>query len=169
MFSFLVFLYNSSSSKKGFIVQFLPRSAGLVILTIFDAVLATVASTNLQPELLECAIDNRWIKLWTSKNVRAIKSIQEAFNCCGLHSTVDRAWPFQDAHRSARACIELYKDRSQSCEQPWKQQERKVLGIWLAIGLTGMLVKVRRGTREDTLLRLSRLFSYSLSARNRTR
>ena len=142
VFSFLVFTYNYSSTKEWFVLRFLPRSAGLVVLAIFDTILAAVAATMLQPGLLECSLDSRWSKLFNTKNVRAIKGIQEAFNCCGLHSTVDRAWPFQDIHRSARACIELYKKRDQSCEQPWKQQQRKVLGIWLAIGLSGLFVKV---------------------------
>ena len=167
--SFLVFTYNSSSTSKGFIVRFLPRSAGLVVLAIFDAILATVASTILQPQLLECSVDSRWAALFTSKNVRAIKSIQEAFNCCGLHSTVDRAWPFPDINRGGRACIELYRDRRQSCEQPWQQQEGKVLGIWLGIGLSGLFIKVRCLTRGSNTLRISRLFSSSFSAANQMR
>lgn len=143
--SFLALIYNFRSSSKGFIIRFAPRSTGLVVLALFDTILVTVAVTILQPEVLECSIDNRWQAFWGAKNALAIKTLQEAFSCCGLHTPRDRAWPFHN--NDAGACEESYGMR-EACEGPWKQQQRVVLGIWLAIGLSGLLIKVCSNTRR---------------------
>ena len=141
IFSFLVLTYDKYSTSRGFVFSFIPESAGITILALLDSSLATAACSLIQEDLLKCSIDSRWQSLYTAKDTLAIKGIQEAFNCCGLHSNVDRAWPFPVKGRGADSCSKSY-GRTESCEGPWKQQERIVLGIWLAIGLVGLITKV---------------------------
>jgi hypothetical protein len=67
-----------------------------------------------------------------SKNAQAIRAIQDALNCCGLRSTVDRAWPFRDARHEVTACQEAF-GRARSCFEGWRGAERRVAGVILGV------------------------------------
>ena len=70
-----------------------------------------------------CELDRRWLTLFRQKDVAAIKKIQDAFDCCGLRTVVDRAWPFPADGVTADAC-RISFGRNKSCLEPWKRQEQ---------------------------------------------
>jgi hypothetical protein len=119
----------------------LPVSAAPVLLSIFDTILATLAASQLRPDYLTCSLGTRWLAMFRAKDAASIQAIQDQFQCCGLWSTVDRAWPFPDRSHGANACVLRY-DRDQSCGETWARNGRFVLGVWIAIGAYGLLMKV---------------------------
>ena len=77
-----------------------------------------------------------------AKNEQAIRGIQDQLLCCGFRVPWQNAWPFPDHDHGARACTNMYH-RERGCMGLLMGRERFVLSIWLAIGVTGLIVKVR--------------------------
>jgi hypothetical protein len=103
------------------------------LLFVYETVLATLAGTYLAPVSgLRCGLDERWRDLYKAKNEKAIRRIQDAFNCCGLHSRVDMAYPFPSKERLADACLKMY-ERKSNCFEAWRGEERGMAGLILAI------------------------------------
>ncbi|KAF2433967.1 hypothetical protein EJ08DRAFT_646856 [Tothia fuscella] len=128
----------------------------LLILFIYDAVLATLAGTYITPiSNLHCGLEDKWQGLWHAKNGKAIRRIQDAFECCGLHSTSDRAYPFPGKDVGVDGCRRMFGYEG-SCFGKWRGEERKVAGMMLVVvGCVG-LWKVRNW--------ISRFFRYALFA-----
>lgn len=98
--------------------------AMFIAFTIYETVMATLGGTLITPESsLTCELDRRWLTLFRQKDATAIKKIQDAFNCCGLRTVVDRAWPFPADGVTADACRTSF-GRTKSCLEPWKRQEQ---------------------------------------------
>ena len=129
------------TSKTSFFSRQLIRMLALTILGLLDAVLLTLGSTLLTPELQTCSLETRWRALFQAHNVNAIRGIQDALNCCGLRTTLDQPWPWPDNH-GARYCRENYR-RERSCEVGWRAREVQVLTIWIVVGVGGLVIKVR--------------------------
>lgn len=72
-----------------------------------------------------------------------MRRIQDAFQCCGLASMKDMAWPFPDANHAAEACMVRYEERSTACMDPWRDEERKVAIMLLIVPVMVFLWKVR--------------------------
>jgi len=70
--------------------------------------------------------------LFRAKNGEVIKRIQDGLECCGLHSIVDKAWPFPDKNTGVDACVKRF-ERTKSCFEGWRAEERGVAGI--AVGV----------------------------------
>ena len=111
------------------------------VLALLDAALLALAGDRLAPDVLPCTLDRRWLALFSSHNAAAVRAIQDAFACCGLRSTVDRAFPFQGRGTDAHACEQTYH-RSVACGAVWTGRARVVLGIWIAVGAGGLVLKV---------------------------
>ena len=79
--------------------------------------------------------------LFRSKDVRAVRRIQDAMKCCGFRSNRDMAWPFVDKEHKNTACEEAF-GRNRSCEQLWGRKEHMVLGLFVMIGAVGLAVVV---------------------------
>lgn len=129
--------------RPGFLTKTLvvrQQPAVLSILSLFETLLVTLASTLLQANLLSCELEHRWRTLFQHHNVNAIRGIQDALECCGLRSPLDQPWPFPD-HHGANACRENF-GRERSCETLWREREVQVLAIWIAVGASGLIVKV---------------------------
>lgn len=147
---FAIYMTGSRSSKK-----LLPRrlralvptalSPALTVLFMFDAVLVTLAGASLSPENLECAIERRWRFLFNTHNQKAIRSIQDALECCGLRTLVDQAWPFVPA----TTCRES-TGRTRACEPGWEGAERGALTGMIMVGVTIMLAKVGDSIPQGT-------------------
>ncbi|KAJ9649349.1 hypothetical protein H2199_000124 [Coniosporium tulheliwenetii] len=76
----------------------------LFILVVYETVIATLAGTHLAPaSTLRCGLDDKWHSLFHNRDVNRIRRIQDEFQCCGLHSVYDMAWPFQDRTHHGRA------------------------------------------------------------------
>jgi len=58
-----------------------------ILLLIYEAALATLSGTYIGPaNSLRCGLDERWRNLYHNKDGNAVRRIQDAFQCCGLHS-----------------------------------------------------------------------------------
>ena len=105
----------------------------ITALFILETVLATLAGTYIAPAgALRCGLDDRWRELYRAKNGKIIGRIQDAFQCCGLHSVVDMAYPFPSKDRTADACKVMY-GRQWSCFDSWREDERIVAALILAV------------------------------------
>ncbi|KAJ5100787.1 hypothetical protein N7456_006839 [Penicillium angulare] len=92
--------------------------------TIISTSVATLALAYLFPDrILSCNLDQQWQAFFQSKNSHAIRSIQDEFQCCGLRSLHDRAWPFKDRNHGDNAC-ELQLGYQRSCFAPWREQQQ---------------------------------------------
>lgn len=86
----------------------LPLIAVIGFQLIYETIVATLALTYMiPPQSLSCGLEDTWRKLFSSKDERAIRAVQDAFNCCGLRSINDRAWPFRGDAHAAGNCVEL--------------------------------------------------------------
>ncbi|KAI0432282.1 hypothetical protein F5Y09DRAFT_339787 [Xylaria sp. FL1042] len=96
-------------------------------------VIATLAAQGFVPsQTLRCTLEGSWQHLYQNHDGRAIERIQNAFDCCGLHSVVDRTWP-------KRHCGEIY-DRDTSCDLPWTASMQRTSGLQFAVVvLTGII------------------------------
>nr|POE96396.1 hypothetical protein CFP56_56446 [Quercus suber] len=96
---------------------------------VYEAVLATLAGIHLAPSgSLTCGLRERWLTLYRAKNGKAIASIQDAFQCCGLASPLDMAFPFKDKTHGDNTCMVRYERRT-GCLGAWNREERKVVVI----------------------------------------
>ncbi|KAJ5722194.1 hypothetical protein N7488_000229 [Penicillium malachiteum] len=110
--------------------------------TILSTILATLALAYLYPEQLStCNIEQQWQSMFKSKNAEAIRTIQDSFQCCGLRSTRDRAWPFNDRTHGDNAC-ELQLGYTRSCLAPWRGQQQTASWMIFAAALLIMALKI---------------------------
>jgi hypothetical protein len=101
------------------------------ILLIFETAVATLSGTYIGPPgTLSCGLDERWRYLFQGKHADSIQRIQNAFECCGLHSPRDKAYPFPSHDVGIDACQRRY-DRTKSCFADWKAEEQLVAGLML--------------------------------------
>jgi hypothetical protein len=70
--------------------------------------------------------------MYSHKKVEGIRTIQQAFNCCGLKNSKDMAWPFPDKEHKVTACETTF-GHSNGCFGPWKGEEQRVAGILMAV------------------------------------
>ena len=103
--------------------------------------LALLDAALLAPAVLGCTLEARWQALFVAHDAAAVRAVQDALACCGLRSVVDRAFPFPGGGRDARACTEAY-GREAPCGPRWAAEARVVLGVWIAVGAGGLVVKV---------------------------
>jgi hypothetical protein len=121
----------------------LPLLAVMGFQLFYETVIATMSLTNMiPPSSLDCGLEKKWSSLFRAKNSNAIRRIQDNLQCCGLRSTVDKAWPFPDKNHGANAC-ELLRGRTQSCLGPWKQSQQLVAGLFLLVAVSVFALKVR--------------------------
>jgi len=119
----------------------------VVAFVVFEAVLATLAGTHISPPgSLNCALRERWQKLFVNKDAEKILRIQDAFNCCGLNSPKDMAFPRPDRTHGADACMVRY-ERSTACMEPWRREEQKVAIMLLVVPLAVFIWKVNAHSR----------------------
>ena len=133
--------------KRPFVTRQQLQASLLGFLALLDSALVTLASTLLQPELQSCSLDRQWQLLFRSRNVHAIKAIQDTLNCCGFKTTLDRPWPWPDNRSSATCRDDFGRDRS--CRAGWAGREVRILTIWIVVGVGGLIVKVCLGGRNQ--------------------
>jgi hypothetical protein len=103
------------------------------IIFIYSTVVITLLGTHAAPPSgLNCGLHERWQKLFKSKDSTAIRTIQDAFDCCGLTNSRDMAWPFPDKNHNAHACETAF-NRSNGCLAAWKAEEQQVAGLLMAV------------------------------------
>ncbi|KAF2470804.1 uncharacterized protein BDR25DRAFT_261987 [Lindgomyces ingoldianus] len=103
------------------------------IIFIYSTVVITLLGTHAAPPSgLNCGLEGRWRELFKQKDSEAIRTIQDAFKCCGLLNPHDQAWPFPDKTHNAHACEEAF-GRTNGCLNAWKGEEQRVAGILMAV------------------------------------
>ncbi|KAF2760559.1 hypothetical protein EJ05DRAFT_498518 [Pseudovirgaria hyperparasitica] len=112
---------------------FISNLVPLFCLTIIEAVLATLAGTHIAPSGdLRCGMERRWQDMFHRKDGNHIRAIQDAFQCCGLASSHDMAWPFPDKQHTARSCEETF-GRTKGCMGDWRKDEQQIAAILLIV------------------------------------
>ncbi|KAF7196440.1 hypothetical protein HII31_02168 [Pseudocercospora fuligena] len=100
---------------------------------VYEAVVATLAGTHIMPVGgLWCPLHDKWSEMFRNKNSQAIRSIQDAFACCGFASTKDMAWPFPDNKHGSDACVVRF-ERDTACLDPWRHEEQKIAIMLLVV------------------------------------
>jgi len=106
--------------------------ANTLIFIYSTAVITLLGTHAAPPSGLDCGLHERWQKLFRSKNRDAIRTIQDAFNCCGLTNSRDMAWPFPDKNHDVDSC-ETSFNRNSGCLAAWKAEEQQIAGILIAV------------------------------------
>lgn len=121
------------------------------LLTIYETVVVALSATYIgPPSNLACGLESKWAALFHEKREN-IPEIQDAYHCCGLHSPLDRAWPYPAKGVGADACKNRFA-REKSCFADWQADEQKTATIMLVVGLLVFLWMVSRiRYREHTL------------------
>ncbi|KAF2668233.1 hypothetical protein BT63DRAFT_425557 [Microthyrium microscopicum] len=112
-------------------------SSGLANLSIqllffLQAVLVALSASQLGGT--DCSLHTRWQSLFRAKDEGHIRTIQDGFNCCGYANTVDMAWPFPSKTSDPRRCEETF-DRTASCLDSWRGEEKIVASLLLAVNV----------------------------------
>lgn len=124
-------------------------SLTVAILLIYETAVATLSGTYIGPPgTLSCGLDERWRYLFQGKHADSIRRIQDAFECCGLHSPRDKAYPFPSHDVGVDACQRRY-DRTKSCFADWKAEEQLVAGLMLLAVFLVFLWKVSGKTTVE--------------------
>ncbi|GAB7337054.1 hypothetical protein MBLNU457_g2462t1 [Dothideomycetes sp. NU457] len=111
----------------------LPGTLAIVALLMYETVIATLAGTHIAPRTaLKCALEERWRDMFRAKDGETVARIQDAFQCCGLRSSRDMAFPFPGGRHGADAC-EVRYERTMGCFEAWEGRERVVAGIMMAV------------------------------------
>ncbi|KAL8780152.1 MAG: hypothetical protein Q9213_006607 [Squamulea squamosa] len=111
-----------------------------LFLTVYDAVLATLAFTYLLlSDTQECELLTRWEHMFHNHDVGGLQRIQDAHQCCGLRTTRHMPWPFPDVH-GANACRNTYH-RERSCLGSLRRDLQVNAGMVLLVALVSFSVK----------------------------
>ncbi|KAL2830455.1 hypothetical protein BDW59DRAFT_140985 [Aspergillus cavernicola] len=129
--------------------------------TILTTAIATLALAYLFPEaILSCHLEQQWQSFFQQKNSHAIRSIQDRFQCCGLRSIHDRAWPFKDREHGDNAC-EVQLGYRRSCLEPWAGMQRNT--SWMVVGAVVLVLVVKIGFVQVSRQRTSWMRTHFLS------
>ena len=94
------------------------------------------------PGELTCGLEREWARLFSSKNAESIRRFQDRHQCCGLHSLLDRTWPFPDGSHTTHSCVQAF-DRQRNCFDDWRRDELLTGDLMLFIAVVVFLLKVR--------------------------
>ncbi|KAI0205664.1 hypothetical protein F4808DRAFT_240522 [Astrocystis sublimbata] len=105
-----------------------------IIQGVLAVIIATLAAQGFTPgRTLECGLEGNWQQLWHTHNFRTIERIQNAFECCGFHSVIDRVWPQQ--------CSDIY-DRTTSCDGPWGAAMQRTSGLQFTVAVLAGIIQL---------------------------
>jgi len=130
-------------SSRGY-QQFLP-SALHILQGGLTLIIITLAFQGFLPgQLLDCALNGNWQRLYSNHDRQAIERIQNTFDCCGLKSVKDRTWP------EGNQCHQIY-GRNTPCIQPWRASMQRTSGLEFAVAVIVGLIQVSTYTTEALL------------------
>ncbi|TVY85685.1 hypothetical protein LAWI1_G008581, partial [Lachnellula willkommii] len=116
----------------------IPLIAVIGFQLIYETIVATLALTHMiPPNALKCELNDRWTKLYKNEDTRGIRTIQDTFECCGLNSVKDRAFPFG----APSTCATNY-GRSNSCFGEWRKAEQVNAGLLFLVAVVVFALKV---------------------------
>lgn len=102
----------------------------------------SIAMATSYIDLLPWSLESAWQTWFQHKMEIPVRSLQDRFNCCGFHSTVDRAWPFPDKTHRVDACISAHH-RVNSCFAASQDMLRMRLKCCIVLGGIDLGAKVR--------------------------
>ena len=112
----------------------------LAILALFDVALIASALTAINPRAVEVLLKTTWQELSRSHNAVAVRTIQDALQCCGFTTPQDHAYPFPDHNRNTYACVQTFKHDA-PCQPKLKRETQTTLGAFVAVGAFALAVK----------------------------
>lgn len=104
----------------------------MVALLVYETLVATLAGTHIAPAGgLNCALRDRWGELWVEirDGKERLGVVQGRLECCGFSGPGDRA---------VGGC-----EWSRGCLEPWRQAEKRVAAILLAVAVGVFVWMVR--------------------------
>ncbi|KAI5799987.1 hypothetical protein EDC01DRAFT_628503 [Geopyxis carbonaria] len=101
-----------------------------------------MAAAHLPSDMLNCHLRESWNKLYSNKDAKHIKIIQDALNCCGFKTTKDMSYPFPTGKQHPSCVKEFHRDDSRACFLPWRKHEQTSASLYLAVGLLLGLTKL---------------------------
>lgn len=108
------------------------------LIFIYSTAVITLLGTHAAPPAgLDCAWRDKWTAMFRNKNVEAIRTIQQAFSCCGFKHSRDMAWPFPDKEHPDTGSCEKTFGHTNGCFGPWKAEEKRTAG--LLMGVVGLV------------------------------
>ncbi|KAF8460284.1 hypothetical protein BDZ91DRAFT_798987 [Kalaharituber pfeilii] len=117
---------------------------GAFVLLILDAVVITLASTSIPSSQISCPLDARWSTLYRT-NLPAIKRIQDAFDCCGYHSSADKFYPKPDhpPEGTHPKCTDTYPTRvGRVCYPLWRGQNQRIATLIIVVAIVSAVMKI---------------------------
>ena len=128
---------------RNFPTVLLPSTLTILGLLIYITVVATLSGTHVSPAGgLNCALRETWQAMFSKKQGGKMKRIQEAFDCCGFRNVRDMPFPIPGHGNTVDTCSQRY-DRQIGCEGAWRDKERTVAGLMIAIAVGVFLWLVR--------------------------
>ncbi|RSL90194.1 hypothetical protein CEP51_000870 [Fusarium floridanum] len=119
-----------SSSSSNRIAKLAPLIVQ-VLQGLATTILATILFETILPSsTLDCVLETQWMRMFRAHDAGGIQSIQDAYDCCGLNTVKDRAYPFTPG--KAKTCAERY-ERDVACKGPWRGALQKTSGVDLII------------------------------------
>ncbi|QUC21949.1 uncharacterized protein UV8b_06190 [Ustilaginoidea virens] len=107
---------------------------------LVTAVLATLLLEAVVPSpALHFLLEYEWDKLYRAEDSNHLMYIQDTYNCCGLDSVDDRAYPF--VHAPGGSCAEMH-GRTTPCRRPWKIALQFFAGTDFAIVVIVALMQI---------------------------
>jgi len=108
---------------------------------IYGTVIATLSLSYIVPSVsTTCGLNEQWMQLFRNRDERAIRTIQQGFECCGYNTVRDRAWPFQSQTVDAGECVRRFGwDRP--CAGLWRQTQQINAGLLFLVVIVVFIAK----------------------------
>lgn len=126
MHGVLVFLDSKAYSSKLFVRQgklqavwSIALSYIVLVTPIVLIVMSAVYTFSVDARM--CSSELQWRRWFRNKDEAVIRSIQDAYRCCGLNSMRDQAWPFPSRNTDASTCQRTSGFRTH-CGPLWQDQ-----------------------------------------------
>ncbi|KAF4972375.1 hypothetical protein FZEAL_9604 [Fusarium zealandicum] len=111
-----------------------------VLQGLVTTILATLLFERVVPSpVMECMLDTQWMHMFRTHDAGGIRRIQDKFDCCGLNSVKDRAYPFPGMAPSS--CAGTYGRRT-ACRGPWRGALQAAAGLDFAVVVVVFLMQL---------------------------
>ncbi|KAI8719270.1 hypothetical protein NCS52_00707500 [Fusarium sp. LHS14.1] len=128
-----------SSSSSNRIAKLAPLIIQ-VLQGLATTILATILFETILPSsTLNCMLETQWLHMFRFHDAHGIQSIQDTYDCCGLNTVKDKAYPFPPG--DADRCVKWY-ERNVACKGPWRGALQKTSGVDLIVVLATGLIQI---------------------------
>jgi hypothetical protein len=111
------------------------------VLSILVAVLTSLVGPYASGNVGElCVLGSKWANLYRDHNGKAIKTIEEALQCCGFNGPMDDPWP-RPTKGHLSPCTELYGWQG-ACRGVWGGAQRAIAKALLVVLIVSWILHV---------------------------